>query len=225
MPSAADVARQRYIQASVTTAAKRTLATYWAGLDQSHLVAAREQLEEFWPALIDTYGAASAEAAAQWMEQLVGAAELPAPMNVDQMNARMRWALGAAFKGNPAQSLSTLGVVADELVKQHGRDTVAVSSAKAGVRWARVPSGATCAWCLMLASRGAVYGSAASAGDGVRYHGDCDCVPTPIRDSRDLPAGYDPGALDAQYVRARQEADSGSTTKILAALRSQQNTN
>ncbi|WP_424889174.1 hypothetical protein [Streptomyces sp. XH2] len=39
-----------------------------------------------------------------------------------------------------------------------------------------------CAWCAMLASRGAVYKSAATAGlsDGQRYHPDCHCQPRPI---------------------------------------------
>lgn len=42
-------------------------------------------------------------------------------------------------------------------------------------RYRRVAVGNTCTFCLMLASRGAVYLTAASAGQGRRYHHMCDC--------------------------------------------------
>jgi len=43
-------------------------------------------------------------------------------------------------------------------------------------RYRRVAMGATCKFCLMLATRGAVYLTAASAGQGRKYHLSCDCV-------------------------------------------------
>lgn len=45
-------------------------------------------------------------------------------------------------------------------------------------RWARVPVGETCAWCLMLASQGAWYVSEESAlgKEAGHYHSDCNCV-------------------------------------------------
>ena len=49
----------------------------------------------------------------------------------------------------------------------------------AGGRWARVPVGDTCAWCLMLASQGAWYlseKSAVTTGNGEHYHDGCNCV-------------------------------------------------
>jgi len=57
----------------------------------------------------------------------------------------------------------------------------------------------------MLASRGPVYRSASTAGDGAHYHDRCSCVPTQIWDGDDLPNGYDPDALYEDYV-ARQSA-------------------
>ena len=145
---------------------------FWMRLDLTDLVAVREALNEFLPVLVDRYGAASAELAAQWAESLLGNAVIANPA-VD-VGGRVSWAMRSAFQGNPTQTLSTLAVVVDELVKQHGRETIADSSAEAGVRWARVPSGAeTCAFCLILASRGDAYHSAESAGEGRKFHGDC----------------------------------------------------
>ncbi|WP_279020462.1 hypothetical protein [Mobiluncus mulieris] len=39
----------------------------------------------------------------------------------------------------------------------------------------------TCDFCLMLASRGPVYGSSETAGgEGNKYHDHCDCIPVPV---------------------------------------------
>lgn len=218
MPSLAEVTAQRNLQNRISEAARRDLQRFWMRLDLTDLVAVREALNEFLPILVDRYGAASAELAAQWAESLLGAAVIASP--TAEVGGRVSWALTSAFQGNPAQSLSTLAVVVDGLVKQHGRDTIADSSAAAGVRWARVPSGAeTCSFCLILASRGDAYHSAESAGEGRKFHGDCDCVATPIRDAQDLPKGYDPDALSRMYVNARDKANSGSINKIAAAMR------
>src|SRR5699024_3124565 len=118
----------------------------------------------------------------------------------------------------------SLLLILDELVKQPYRSTLQRSAAAAGAGWARVPSGAeTCSFCLMLASRGAVYESERSAGgDGHKFHGDCDCTPVLARSDADLP--YDVEALYDQYEAARNAAGSGSTKKILSELRKQQGT-
>lgn len=72
---------------------------------------------------------------------------------------------------------------------------------------------------MMLASRGAVYKSARTAGRGTKFHGDCDCAVVLVRDERDYPDGYDPDGLYQRYLDARSEAQSDSTNKVLSALR------
>lgn len=67
-------------------------------------------------------------------------------------------------------------------------------------RFARVPTGAeTCPFCIMLASRGFVYHSRASAGELNHFHANCDC-----RVVAGFPGmrvdGYDPDALYDQYL-------------------------
>src|SRR5699024_8466088 len=79
--------------------------------------------------------------------------------------------------GDTEQALATLGMVTDELVKQFGRDTVIGSADSNNRAYARVPTGSdTCAFCIMLASRGFVYSAAKSAGELSKFHGDCDCA-------------------------------------------------
>lgn len=220
MPSAVEVAAYRRAQAAVSAAARGHLASYWAGLNQTDIVLVREALEQFLPSLVGEFGDASASLAAGWFEQLTGSnAVLGSAAAEAEVNARMRWAIGAILRGDPDQALSTLDVVTDELVKQPGRDTIAESTAKAGIRFARVPTGTeTCDFCLMLASRGAVYHDRESAGWSTKFHGACDCVATPIRDDSDYPAGYDPDALYASYADARAAAKSTDPRKILSEM-------
>jgi len=56
-------------------------------------------------------------------------------------------------------------------------------------KWARVPVGDTCAWCLMLASQGAWYLSKESAlgNNGGHYHDGCDCVAVYHADADNIP--------------------------------------
>lgn len=68
-----------------------------------------------------------------------------------------------------------------------------------GARFARVPTGfETCTFCLMLASRGAVYHTRKSAGEWKHFHRGCDCkvVPSFERDpDAELVEGVRPKGL------------------------------
>ena len=60
------------------------------------------------------------------------------------------------------------------------------------VRFARVPAGGeTCPFCLMLASRGAVYYTEETAGANSHYHAHCRCQIVPSWDGAAI-EGYDP---------------------------------
>lgn len=235
MASSREVAAQRAAHKDIAALARRELRLFWATLDTSDAESVRRELEVFLPELVAAYGDMAAAVAADFFDDLrdqAGAprrfrAVLPASPPVEQVAASGRWALGPLFSSSPdaPQALSDLDLVVDRLVKQQGRETIALSvdADPDGARYARVPTGAkTCAFCLMLASRGPRYHSLESAGQARSYHGECDCTPTPIWDEADLPAGYDPDALYEQYYAARQAAGSGNTKKILAALREQQ---
>lgn len=84
--------------------------------------------------------------------------------------------------------------------------------------WARVLTGAeNCAFCVVLASRGPVYSSAANAGrmtanekfdeTGLRgyvnsYHDNCDCLVVPVYDFASWPGREDYLALERLYKQA-----------------------
>lgn len=220
-------------QRRLIDAAERGLTAWLA----ANVAPTPDEVVQFMLALVGQFANATAEHAAAWYSALRqraadresgqrptrfgrGGAPNFVPTPVDAFDAGSiardtRWALDQA---DPAASLAQ---VVDQHVAQAGKDTISVNAENdpAKPRWARMPVGLTCAWCLMLASRGAAYASRQTAGydaDGRKYHADDDCVPVPVWDDRDLP--YDAEALYRVYRDARSKAGS-DPTRIAAQIR------
>jgi hypothetical protein len=235
MPSRADVEVLRSASSGLVLLAKRDLEAFWASLDLSRPEAARDALLEFLPALTETYGEAAATVAADWYDEVRAAAgvrgsfaaDMAGPVPVEKVQARTRFAAGHLFTDRPDAMLGFLTTeVVSKYVLQPGRDTIARSAARDGAVWARVPTGAeTCAFCLMLASRGFVYESEGSAGSRSKFHGDCDCAVVPDWSDDPRLDGYNPDALYAKYQEARSASAGKSTSSILSELREQQGIN
>lgn len=80
-------------------------------------------------------------------------------------------------------------------------------------RWARVPRGKTCEFCVMLASRGWVYLTEETASLGGSFHnGHCDCDIVPNWGRQKL-TGYDPDKLYERYKRCADSAARLTSTK------------
>ncbi|MDQ5862547.1 MAG: hypothetical protein M3536_09840, partial [Actinomycetota bacterium] len=198
-------------------------------LNLSNPAAVRDALLEFLPVLTAQYGDVAATLAADWYDEARAASgasgrfrAITAPgVPTEAVEAKVRFLAGHLWTPDPAAILGGLRVAADKYVKQPGRDTMASNAKREGVRFARVPSGSkTCSWCLVLASRDAVYLSKKSAGgDGHKYHGKCDCVVTRIAKASDYPEGYLPDDYYAMYQAARKDAQSGDIKDIAASFR------
>lgn len=153
--------------------------------------------------IVAEYGAQSAYAArdyavadyaARGERVRPGQIDLSAPV-FEQADSSGRWAVfgaGDVFKG---AALHRLQGALTRLVLQPYRETVLNTTREHGQRTrtavARVPEAGACAFCRMLASRGAAYGSAKSAQstkDGKRFHDNCRCSTQIARiDGKDLP--------------------------------------
>lgn len=218
MPTRAEVRLLQYGQAEVARMARTELAAWWAMLDKSDLDALREEVLWFFPTLVEEYGNVAATVAADWYEEICQErASMEMGLDTfDKARARARWAIGESWNGKHAESLRTLELVADEMVRQFGRDSVTQSAAANNRRYARVPAGAeTCAFCLMVASRGFAYHSAQTAGEMAKFHSDCDCQIVP--DNGVVPDGYDPDRLYEMYRSVN--AEFGDATDVTRALR------
>ncbi|WP_313007327.1 VG15 protein [Corynebacterium variabile] len=93
--------------------------------------------------------------------ELADLTDLPAPVpaeavNVSQVTNSASWALNKT-DGNINAAARVMAGPLGRFIRQPARDTVWNSTAAAGTRYARVPGPGACSFCLMLASRGAVY--------------------------------------------------------------------
>ncbi len=226
MATQAELEQVRRALNRLAQAAQGDLQAVWDQLKTSDRVQVSRALTEGWEWVLERYGNMAATLAADFFEvearnlNLTPRVQMAAPFDGPRANARLEWALSTPNQwGN-------VTVLLDELVKQPYRSTFQDSAHASGGAWARVPTGAsTCAFCRMTASRGAVYRSAQSAGEGKKWHGRCDCAVVLVRDERDYPKGYNPDALYDQYEAGRAEAQSGDPKKILSAMRAQAGTN
>ncbi|MEU4772958.1 hypothetical protein [Micromonospora sp. NPDC023644] len=229
MATPAEVAAYRSSQQDVVALARRELAAWWAMLDVSDPRAVVAALEAFLVELVAAYGDLAMTVAADWYDQqreqaqAPGAfrATLPEALPDEQVRAVARWAVGPLFGAtDSAKALGLASGAVQRLVQQGGRNTLYrnVRRDPSEPRWARVPQGAdTCAWCRMLASRGAVYLSRESAGgDDNHWHNECDCQPVPVWRGQREP--YDVDALLQQYNAARSKA-GGDPKAITAQMR------
>ena len=77
-----------------------------------------------------------------------------------------------------------------------------------GAMFARVPTGTeTCTFCLMLASRGAVYHTRKTAGEWRHFHRGCDCKVVPSFDpdpDAEVVQGVKPKELYERYKRFKE---------------------
>lgn len=188
---------------SVSGKASDELGKLWSTLNQFDVDDIQDILRMSMVSLTAKYGDVAALISAQFYENIRAYqrggtynAQL-ADNYADKMNAMMG---GASLTNKPKEELfnQMLGML-DRYVLQAGRDTITQNSYRDPLkpRVARIPQGAkTCAFCLMLAARGFVYASKASAGNtgGIfnDYHDYCDCAT--VIDFTDDPRveGYDP---------------------------------
>lgn len=227
MASEADVRRFAEANSQIRTLALKDLSAVWAQIVTEDPNVLRDRLIVVMGELVAKWGEVAATVAADYYEQLreqsiggIYQADLAATVKAPRIDAATRWALGPVFQRtpDPTDALSRAGQVVDRMSIEQGNRTIYqnVRADPAKPRFARVPHGSTCAWCLILASRGAVYRTDESA---AHSHAKCDCRPTPFWDGDPYPDHYDPAALYALYEQAAAKAGSGRIDKIAAAMR------
>ncbi|MFD5137459.1 hypothetical protein ACFWMX_14655 [Streptomyces sp. NPDC058378] len=155
-------------------------------------------------ALVDQYGAASTSLAADYYEAERVAAAVTGRFTVplldpppdEQVDSSLRWATKDIWERDPEDPATTdaqrepltvrLGqaekkaeAVAQKLVTDQGRGTVqaAVRQDRQATAWARAAALGACAFCKLLATRGAVYKQDTA---DFRAHDGCHCGVVPV---------------------------------------------
>lgn len=233
MVERAQLEEYRLASAELARLVKAELAAFFASLNLDRPEQARDALLAFVPLLVRQYGDVAAALAADFYESLRAAqgatgrftALTAAGVPTGAVEAKVKYLAGHLWTPEPTAMLSPLLVATDKYVKQPGRSTIAANAKRENVRYARVPTGAqTCSFCLVLASRDAVYASKRSAGDlgrgvGDAFHGDCDCLVIRIAKPSDYPESYLPDDYLAKYEAARDAAGSTNIKAVAHAMR------
>lgn len=173
MTSQTDVAAYRTALNDLTTLAVNELASALVALKDAKPAVVRDTLIAAFPELIGPYITASGELAATWYEDLRRAAvggtfyaTASGTVNQAQVDALVRWGVRPLYGQSTATVLSLVGGGVQRMIAGAGRDTVIgnIGRERVKVGYARIPKAGCCAFCAMLASRGAVYHSQESAG-------------------------------------------------------------
>jgi hypothetical protein len=197
---------------SLSVLAARDLRAVWRQVDDVQLV--QEALRDLLPAVVQAYGIAATTVAADWYDDLRDqqnidgrffaiTAELD-DLGTDELAG---WAVGPLYGATPdipaARSMVEGGL--QRRIANAARETVVRSSLEdpRAVGWQRSASGG-CAFCQMIASRGAVFTEASA---DFASHDHCKCVATVAFDGRELPVKpYKPSSrdiTDADRARVR----------------------
>jgi hypothetical protein len=219
---------------------------------------AREVLAE----LVDIYGDEAASVNRDWYDELrVGfqeetgielppyAALLADPWESDTVQGQLTWAMAPLFlEAGPDFQLAEARIDGklEWLIGEMGRDTIATSAREdpAGTTYGRIAREDACAFCRLMATRGATYLTAESAlyvvgeidprtmdrnraprgprPEGEKYHDDCRCAVAPQfpGDTLETPA-YAAGWFDDYKAAARAAGGTrrADLSTILANMR------
>ncbi|KXF56150.1 hypothetical protein AXA44_02645 [Rhodococcus sp. SC4] len=190
----------------LNTLAVRDLTEVWRGASSLDPPAFREYITAAVPDVVDPYAAASGDLGAAWYAESAPDLDYhPSAFGMppaEKLAGSTSWALGAS--GDLA--LGRLAGVLQRAVFDANRETVIQNSRQeSGSTWARHASGTACAFCRMMATRGAVYASQAAAVSvvgrgpstrgsqpmGHRYHDRCRCTAVEVRPGQQyIPPGY-----------------------------------
>lgn len=179
----------------------------WPEFDPTRIQATLPRFAALVAALIHRYGQASATQAVQYYRQERAAAGVPGRVTIKpaptpqvaEVEAQLKWATSDLYGQVTPEKLDAAQTkvvgVAEKLALNVGRDTLidAVKSDRQAKGWARVPEPGACSFCLLLATRGAVYKSQDSG--SFQAHDHCRCHVEPL-----FGAHYEPTA----QVRAAQ---------------------
>ena len=142
------------------------------------------------------------------------------------LRSSVRYAFRDGADTDPEKAIDRVGATVARVILDYARQTQRQSTTAANRRgehgeWARVPTGdKTCAFCLMLASRGFVYRSEETAGglDPDSYHDDCDCEVVSRFDGSGVIEGYDPSEYMAMYKAARDNTPVDASRRAYESL-------
>lgn len=215
---AADSSAQQAAQAGLASLVLQDLEAAWPHLDPRNMKGTLPDYTTIVYSLTRKYGPISGALAGRFYQAVRRAAGLPSgrvlvadPPPLQQVQTAVQWAttdLWADPAAADAARVKVDGAVA-KLVQDVGRFTITdtVQADPKARAWARVTEPNPCAFCALLATRGAVYKEHTV---GFKAHDHCRCHPEPVF------GAYEPSAQVRQW-----QADYAKATRGVSGSRNQ----
>ena len=197
----------------------------WCRANASASVAEkREAAKLIMDGYIQGYDDIAAEFAAEWYDHRAQKSGVALDQAItmttyepESVDAVARYQAKKLAKGGDAEFAKACGEYARNDAFRSLNETIIANVGRdrdKGARFARVPTGfETCTFCLMLASRGAVYHTRKSAGEWKHFHRGCDCkiVPSFERDpDAELVEGVRPKELRNLHAQLKEIDEDSS---------------
>lgn len=191
----------------------------WCRANASASVAEkREAAKLIMDGYIQGYDDIAAEFAAEWYDHraqksgvALGQAITMTTYKPESVDDVARYQAKKLAKGGDAEFAKACGEYARNDAFRSLNETIIANVGRdkdRGARFARVPTGfETCTFCLMLASRGAVYHTRKSAGEWKHFHRGCDCKVVPSFEDdpyAEVVEGVKPRELQERYKVFKQ---------------------
>lgn len=196
----------------------------WSDADDDTRKQLRNQVIDHVNYIQETYGSASESIGSLFFDNALSSdgelanAVMAGTANSQQVSNSVRYWARHLFGEDP--DLDAFVDVVSAFVRRtvtHAADLSVAESAVStneqkdlGIRYARVPQGPTCAFCILLASRGFVYASRESAGEFNKFHDDCNCRIVAGMPGTEV-EGYDPDGMYDRYNECRKALTCGLT--------------
>lgn len=195
-----------------------------AGWDDATREEFRAQVADLMSDTVDTYGAATSGMASNFFEQVLEQQGEDVSVPVEDVQSAMaerlqkssRYHAKSLYRADdPDAGFDEFIDSCTQVVARHVRhsadDTILATANGKGrrtkLRYARVPSGPSCGFCIMLASRGFVYLTRESAGEFSRWHDHCDCTVVAGMPGLEV-EGYDWKGMRERYDSCRSALGS-----------------
>ena len=201
------------------TAAKKF--TAFLNTHETDTQTGRKAAIDYAAAIADKYGESAAAMACEMYDAIAAASGVSLPPAVPADPASYgevaKTVNGMEKQG---QSNEEIGNAIGRLVKRTGIDTTMKNAIRDGAEWAWIPSGDTCAFCLMLASNGWQNASkkALKNGHAEHIHSNCDCTYAIRFNGKPSYASYNP----EKYYDMYENADGSNWKDKLNSMRRDQ---
>jgi len=204
---------QKYVKtlAAIDQTAARKFEVYVRGLDLGKY-ANRKKAIDYAVRLASVYGESAAAAACEMYDAIAAAAGVYYPAATPAMIDEYIYGdVAKTVNGMIKQQASaeSMGQAIGRLVKRTGADTTLQNAIRDRAEFAWIPSGDSCAFCIMLASNGwqPATKAAMNGGHAEHIHANCDCEYA-IRFTPDTEyAGYNPREYRDMYDEADEDGN------------------